>query len=496
MKNQLLKGTLILSGAGILTRILGFIYRIFLSGTLGEVNLGIYQLIFPVYSLCFTLYGAGIQTAISQMISHEKKEEHNNILKSGLLVSFIIACFLSFLLYTESNFVATSLLGTKETANLLRVLALIFPFCGITSVINGYFYGINDAKIPAITQIIEQLCRVSFVCIITYLFLTGKATTTLAVAGLLVGEIISNFYNLQKLFSCIPFNELKNGTLQLKKLISLALPLSANKLTIALLGSFESVLIPVMLMKYGYSKLDALAIFGILTGVVLPFIMFPGTLTNSLSVLLLPTIAEAAGKKQHHIVQHTTSITLRYSLLLGVITGCLFLNFGIPIGAIVFKSENAGKLLTALSFLCPFLYASTTLSSVINGLGKTGITFLHTILSLAIRLLFLFVITPQHGIYGYLLGVMTSQIIICILNSMYLVRMIHLSLPIMNHFIWPSIFTSGLFYCAKIAGIWLENQMQHPLFAYVFLIPALIILFCYLHCCKLIEWKTILPTKK
>ena len=72
MKNQLLKGTLILSGAGILTRILGFIYRIFLSGTLGEVNLGIYQLIFPVYSLCFTLYGAGIQTAISQMISHEK----------------------------------------------------------------------------------------------------------------------------------------------------------------------------------------------------------------------------------------------------------------------------------------------------------------------------------------------------------------------------------------------------------------------------------------
>ena len=45
MKNQLLKGTLILTGAGIITRLIGFIYRIFLADKLGEVNLGIYQLI-------------------------------------------------------------------------------------------------------------------------------------------------------------------------------------------------------------------------------------------------------------------------------------------------------------------------------------------------------------------------------------------------------------------------------------------------------------------
>ena len=57
MKDQLLKGTMILTIAGFATRVIGFCYRIFLAGELGEVNLGIYQLIFSglfdlFYNLC------------------------------------------------------------------------------------------------------------------------------------------------------------------------------------------------------------------------------------------------------------------------------------------------------------------------------------------------------------------------------------------------------------------------------------------------------------
>ena len=70
MKEKLLKGTLLLTLAGILTRIIGFVYRIFLANTLGETELGIYQLVFPVYGICFTLYASGLQTAVSQLVSN------------------------------------------------------------------------------------------------------------------------------------------------------------------------------------------------------------------------------------------------------------------------------------------------------------------------------------------------------------------------------------------------------------------------------------------
>jgi len=72
MKNKLILGTLFLTITGFITRIIGFFYRIFLSNTLGARLLGIYQLIFPVYGICFTLFASGIQTAISKQVAEKE----------------------------------------------------------------------------------------------------------------------------------------------------------------------------------------------------------------------------------------------------------------------------------------------------------------------------------------------------------------------------------------------------------------------------------------
>ena len=54
VKRTLFTGTLLLTAAGILSRFIGFFYKIFLSRTIGAEGLGIYQLIFPVMALCFS----------------------------------------------------------------------------------------------------------------------------------------------------------------------------------------------------------------------------------------------------------------------------------------------------------------------------------------------------------------------------------------------------------------------------------------------------------
>ncbi len=65
----ILQGALILTLTGIASRIIGFFYRIFLSHTIGAEGMGIYQMIFPIYTLCFTLCAAGLQTALSRTIA-------------------------------------------------------------------------------------------------------------------------------------------------------------------------------------------------------------------------------------------------------------------------------------------------------------------------------------------------------------------------------------------------------------------------------------------
>ncbi len=480
MKKQLLKGTIILAGAGIVTRMIGFAYRVFLAGAIGETKLGVYQLVFPVYSLCFTLYAAGIQTAVSQIISHEKKEDHPGIIKSALALSLGTAITLSVLLYAGADYVAVAFLGSKEAAELLRILSVLFPFCGVTSIINGYFYGISDAKKPAVSQIAEQLCRVGFVFLISFAVLDGGTSPACAVWGLVAGELAANFYNLRQLWRLVPPGKIRRGKIRLKRLLTLSLPLTGNRLVLSLLSSVESVLIPAMLMRYGHAPADALAIFGVLTGVVMPFVMFPGTLTNSLSVLLLPAISQAAGAGQSGQVRRAAEQTLRYSLLLGVLTGALFLNYGLDIGTLLFQSENAGKLLTALAFLCPFLYASTTLNSIINGLGKTAVTFLNSVLGLSLRIGFLVVVTPRHGIYGYLGGMIASQILICLLDGSYLIRHYEIDLGLMNHLVWPCIFSNSVFFLARFFGSRLDRAVSIPFTGYLTLVPAAILLLWYM----------------
>ena len=48
LKNQVIQGTLILTIAGFITRLIGFVYRVYLSDTIGSRLLGVYQLIFAL----------------------------------------------------------------------------------------------------------------------------------------------------------------------------------------------------------------------------------------------------------------------------------------------------------------------------------------------------------------------------------------------------------------------------------------------------------------
>lgn len=456
MKNKMLKGTIILTVAGVITRVIGFLYRIFLANLLGDTKLGIYQIIFPIYGICFTLYASGLQTAVSQLVADPHLKNSKRVLKCGIFCSLCCSITLFVLLFTFSDWISIHLLFAKETAPLLRILSVIFPFCGITSIINGYFYGKRHAKVPSITQIIEQFCRVGFVVAVFFCF-QKSISCEIAVLGLIVGEMASNIYNMwniRKEFSGKKENSKSRYGELIKKLLGQAIPLSATRLTISVLSAAEAVLIPIMLQFSGLNRTDSFALYGITTGIVLPFILFPGTITNSLSVLLLPEVSKAYYEKDNSKIMRTTQITIKYSLLLGCIAMAVFVCFGPQIGTMFFHNPRSGKLLSLLSMICPFVYVSTTLASIINGLSKSSITFRNTVIGLVLRIAFLIMATPYFGIYGYLLGMLVSQILISILDGYYLVKRKYTKIDLIKWLVCPAIlFISSCYIGKKLFSI-------------------------------------------
>ena len=68
-KMAFITGTLLLTSTGFICRILGFFYRIFMSRTIGAEGLGIYNMVHPIFSICFAVCAGSIQTALSQYVA-------------------------------------------------------------------------------------------------------------------------------------------------------------------------------------------------------------------------------------------------------------------------------------------------------------------------------------------------------------------------------------------------------------------------------------------
>ena len=147
-----------------------------------------------------------------------------------------------------------------------------------------------------------------------------------------------------------------------------------------------------------------------------PLIMFPSVITNSVSVMLLPMISEAQAKKNHDLIVKAIRRTVESCLILGFLSTLAFLMTGKLIGNIIFGNSLAGTFIITLSWICPFLYLSATLTSILHGLGKPGITFLLNLAGCGIRILFVVFAIPVIGIKGYLYALLTSQIVISVLS--------------------------------------------------------------------------------
>ena len=418
-KNSLIRGTLLLTIAGLISRIMGFFYKIFLANTIGAEGIGIYQLIFPIYSICFSLCASGIETAVSKLTAEKcalgNTKTAVGILRCALFITLSLSLCCSFLIYSHADWLAVRFLKETRCEQLLKILAFSIPFGTIHSCICGYYFGLHKAGVPSVSQLIEQAFRIAAVWLLYRIYIANglSISPSIAVLGLVFGELCSFLFTL----TCFSFSQKEKFSFQnafsiscFKEIFSLSAPLTSSRLCINLLASLEAATLPNMLKAYGMDSASALSVYGILTGMALPFILFPNALTGSISLMLLPQVSESQAQGQITALKNTLRKTFLFCLGLGCSCLIFFLLFGNFLGNFVFSSPLAGGFIKTLAWLCPFLYLNTTFNSVLNGLGRTSVTFFNGICGLFIRIAFIFMGVPHLGIYGYLLGLLASQL--------------------------------------------------------------------------------------
>lgn len=432
-KHKLLRGAVILTAAGFISRIMGFFFRIFLSHAFGEENVGLYQLIFPFYALCLSLSTAGIQTALSRMTAEKVSLGKTNEAKSTLTIALGLTLLISFaeifLIQKKADFIAVSFLGDGRCTDLLMIISYAIPCAAVHSCICGYFLGLQNTKLPAVSQLLEQSVRILSVVLLFSVTLKNKDIPSihLAAAGITAGEFVSALFSVHTLSrhqDLLRSFSSRTVVRDLRELLGLSLPLTANRTVVTLLQSIEAVSIPASLKLYGLSGADALSLYGVLTGMALPCILFPSAVTNSIGTVLMPAVSATSTTGNHTAVVHLLKKAAGGCFILGLTCCLFFLFFGRFIGSLLFHSSDAGKFIITLAWICPFLYTNNALISAINGYGKTTSTFLINACGLLVRIGSVFLVIPRFGIQGYLWGLLISQLFVFIMAFCFLASFI------------------------------------------------------------------------
>lgn len=450
-KKTIIKGTIILTLAGIISRIFGFVFRIFLAQEIGSEGMGLYQLITPVTTLCYAIGISGIDIAVSRFTAIFVSKKDFRSAKLSLLCGFCMsmaACvILTLLVYTNSEFIACKIIQNPDCVSLVRISAFSFPFACVHTIITGYFIGLEKASIPATSQIIEQIVRIGSIFLVAAIYESKghRPDAVIGVIGLVVGEIGSAIFSATSL--CFQLNSKSMHRINKQSpvikeireissnIIHMSLPITANRILFHILTSLEAILIPLMLVTFGKTQSEAVSIYGILTGMSLPLIFFPSALTNSLAQMLVPNIAKHTDNTE--ALKKSTEMSCRFSVSLGIVCTAGFVLFGGDLGSYIFKESLVSPYVKVLAWLCPFMYLTITSGSSLNALGKTGTVLINNMVSQVIRLAFVVFLIPRFGIIGYLWGALISQFVAAFMNTSALKKQIDFKINMVDLFLKP-----------------------------------------------------------
>lgn len=421
MKNKIFANASIVTGLSIAERALGFLYRIVLSRLIGAEGLGLYQVALSLFGLFTTLGTGGIPITVSRMISKAKTENDVRGEKSAV-ASGVCACLLLTLPFVLILGIfggkMTFLFSDPRSFPVFRILLLGLAFSCIYAVIRGYFWGNKSFLTPSVLEISEE----SVMVIVGVLLLQNVSSPVSGAEKAAWSVVISYLFSFTASMLCFFFRGGGFATPKntLKSLFTASLPITSVRAGGSIVNSAVAVLLPVMLMRAGADETQAMTLFGVVSGMVLPILFVPSTVIGSISLVLVPELSEDFYRRNFTRLRKNLARGLRFSTLVACVLIPLFFALGKDIGRIAFSNTLAGEMITrSASILLPMSLTMIS-TSMLNSMGYEKQTFLFYFLGAAAMFVCILTLPTVCGVYAYVIGLASSFVITAVCNLVFL----------------------------------------------------------------------------
>ncbi len=387
---------------------------------MGAEGIGIYQLIFPIYSLFLVFASGGVPIVLSKLVaecraSGEERRAKRFLLQSVLYLVFISSIFsIVFLIFAGQ---ISIIQGNSLAKSGYFMVAVAIFFASILTSFRGYFQGYQNMAPTAVSQILEQLFKLVLGLIFASIFIKNGIAWGVfgAMLGVAIGEVISLFY----LFFSYIFQNKKIDVLKpeqnkinekfgsdFKLLLKKIAIITLNASVLPLIIAVDSFLIINLLMRTGLDATISTQMFGVYSGMVNSLINMPTIVSLSLAISIVPAISYKRQKGED--VSNLISSSMKIILFISIPAITIFMFFSTQIMTILYPGVADANLLalgagllriSAVNILYISLLQITT--AILQGSNKSLIPLINLAFAGVIKIILtiFFVLSPM-GIYG------------------------------------------------------------------------------------------------
>lgn len=498
----------ILASAGIITKVIGLIYRIPLINIMGDQGQAYYGIAFEIYAIALLLTSYSLPLAVSKLVSARvAKDERRNafrVFKAALLFAITAGTLIGLIVFFGSDFIAGKIMAMEPSKYALRVLAPCLLVVAIMGVIRGYFQGLGTMLPTAISQILEQIVNaVVSVVGASYLFEFGKkaaetkakeylpaaygaaggtlGTLTGAIAGLLF--LIFVFLAYKKIIK----RQLRRDQSRYRESYSDIFTVLFYTITPVILSTavyqstkiLDAGIFSNIMDVQGMPKEEYETLWGMYSGKFNTLVNVPLAISNAVGASVIPSLTAAVTSGNRKLVYNKIQLATRFTMIISIpsMVGCMVL--ARPVLDLLFSGNNKipAMLLVSGSVTIVFYSLSTITNAMLQGVNRMTIPIRNAAISLGIHLvsLLIMLVAFKMNIFAVIGGTIVFSFSMCVLNQRALRREIGYRQERMKTFVIPLMASIIMGIVALIVQMLLEFLLPQKLATVFTLVIAVLV---------------------
>ena len=432
---SIFKSVALISVFSVLTRLLGFLLRIFLARTIGAEALGIYQVALSVFMVLLTIVSSGLTLIISRMtasyrVSQDKKASAS-LVTSAMLVGLAVSVILCLIILLFRNLFSNQFTD-ENNMNILIILLPSLIFSSIYSVFRGAMWGHDNYFALCITELFEMVVKIAFSVLLLNASMTALQSAMTVAWSFTLSCVFSVIFVVLLFF--FYGGKMGKPTKIYKTLISRSAPITGVRIVGSLVQPLIALILPARLILAGYTASQAMSIYGIALGMTFPLLFLPTTLTGSLSTALVPDISMAMAQNDKSHIQNRVTSSINFTLFISFLVVPIFMAIGDKIGVFLYDEVLSGTLLQYSSWIMIPMGVTNITSAILNSIGLEVKSFTNYIIGGVFTFFSIMCLTNYMGILSLPFGMGVSTTITMILNILMIKRKLGIKIKILKEF--------------------------------------------------------------